>query len=480
MKRLSNIHSGTAASTEYHVVKRILAGLLAATCMLSASAAHAANVLPSVSLTTPVANAQYTAPAAVPLTAVASDPDGTIASVTYYRGTTWIGSSSVAPYSVHWSTAAAGTYSITARATDNLGGVTISAPISVVMKVNAAPTVAIVSPLNNASFTAPGTIALKASAADADGSINRVAYYNGTTYLAASTTSPYSFNWTNVAAGSYSITAKVYDNNNAVTTSAPIAVTVTAPVAATQVFYVYSDQVDTAQEITNAVGVKVWQADPEPFGANAPNDNPAGQGTFAYNPRFPGQYFDRETGLHYNYHRDYDPQTGRYIQSDPIGLTGGINTYGYVGGNPTSFVDPTGLITFVGGVGASYVAGGGIEGSGGLFVNPGLFGQKADLGVFSSGGYGGGVNVSGSVFGGVVFGEASNVAGPTTNANGGVGPLSWTMYYSGGKWTGITVGIGPGLPVAGSLTKSNTVTGSIRDLVEWWNKRKSVANYCSE
>jgi RHS repeat-associated protein len=89
----------------------------------------------------------------------------------------------------------------------------------------------------------------------------------------------------------------------------------------------------------------VWRWDNlDPFGANLPNENPSGLGNFTCNLRLPGQYFDRETKLHYNYFRDYDPGIGRYVESDPIGLSGGINTYGYVGGNPISRSDPSGLV----------------------------------------------------------------------------------------------------------------------------------------
>ena len=63
----------------------------------------------------------------------------------------------------------------------------------------------------------------------------------------------------------------------------------------------------------------------------------------AYNLRLPGQYYDQETGQYYNYFRDYDSQTGRYVESDPIGLRAGVNTYSYVGNSPVSRADPLGL-----------------------------------------------------------------------------------------------------------------------------------------
>jgi RHS repeat-associated protein len=137
--------------------------------------------------------------------------------------------------------------------------------------------------------------------------------------------------------------AKATDNLGA--SSVTVGTSVVVGSGSTQAYYIHSDQIDTARLITNDARQSVWKSELEPFGANPPDENPQGQGTFVYNNRFPGQYFDRETGLHYNYYRDYDPQTGRYIQSDPIGLEGGINTYGYVEGNPLSFTDPKGLQT---------------------------------------------------------------------------------------------------------------------------------------
>ena len=91
----------------------------------------------------------------------------------------------------------------------------------------------------------------------------------------------------------------------------------------------------------------MWRWDQsEPFGSNPPDENPSGLGTFDLPLRLPGQYFDAETGLHYNYFRDYDPSIGRYGESDPIGLKGGLNTYAYVGNSPLTAEDPLGLAKF--------------------------------------------------------------------------------------------------------------------------------------
>lgn len=81
------------------------------------------------------------------------------------------------------------------------------------------------------------------------------------------------------------------------------------------------------------------------------------------NLRFPGQYYDHETQTHYNYFRDYEPNIGRYLQRDPIGLNGGINTYGYVKVSPLKGIDPYGLFSSMGIPGGSFGVGGATTGT---------------------------------------------------------------------------------------------------------------------
>ena len=109
------------------------------------------------------------------------------------------------------------------------------------------------------------------------------------------------------------------------------------------VYYIHTDHLDTPRLVTDTANNIRWRWLAEPFGTTAPETNPSNLGGFTQNLRFPGQYADSESGLSYNYFRDYDSTTGRYVQSDPIGLGGGINTYAYVGGKPLSYVDPRGL-----------------------------------------------------------------------------------------------------------------------------------------
>ncbi|HEK0821940.1 TPA: RHS repeat protein, partial [Pseudomonas aeruginosa] len=119
--------------------------------------------------------------------------------------------------------------------------------------------------------------------------------------------------------------------------------------------YLHGDHLDTPRLATDASGQIAWQWQSDAFGRG----EALSQGSTRVNLRFPGQYYDAESGLHYNYFRDYDPETGRYVESDPIGLDGGLNTYAYVGSNPVGLVDPNGLSpTATAGAGAGFVVGG--------------------------------------------------------------------------------------------------------------------------
>ncbi|WP_207510658.1 glycosyl hydrolase family 18 protein [Longitalea luteola] len=247
------------------------------------------NNAPVVSITSPANNATYTAPATVVITAAASDADGTVSKVEFFNGASKLGEATASPYTYTWGSVANGTYTLTARATDNKGAVTTSAAVIITVgtgggtgcngiepwsatkvyvapnqvvynnKVyeakwwtqneqpdlnsgegrvwkyisdcngggnNNGPVVTFTSPAAGANFTAPATITMVATASDADGSVSKVEFFNGATYLGEATASPYSYTWSNVAAGSYTLTAKATDNSGAVTTSAAVTITV--------------------------------------------------------------------------------------------------------------------------------------------------------------------------------------------------------------------------------------------------------------
>lgn len=240
---------------------------------------------PIVALTSPTAGASFAAGAAITLTADAS-ADGSIASVAFYQGTTLLGTVTSSPYTYTWSSVAAGTYSLTAIATDDDGATTTSAAVSVTVTAssgacegvdtwdaasvytsgmevsyngvlysarwwtqgenpethsgesqvwenlgtctpaNAGPTVAITSPTGGTAYTSPASLTISASAADSDGSVTKVAFYYGSTLLGEITSAPYTYTWSNVTTGAYTLKAIAMDDSGNTTTSAAVTITV--------------------------------------------------------------------------------------------------------------------------------------------------------------------------------------------------------------------------------------------------------------
>ena len=219
----------------------------------------------------------------------------------------------------------------------------------------------------------------------------------------------------------------------------------------------HNDHLGRPEVLTNASAQIVWRANNAAFDRSMVTDAIGGM-----NVGFPGQYFDAESGLFYNWSRYYDPTIGRYTQSDPIGLAGGINTYAYVGGNPISRIDTTGLATFTLTGGGSFVAGWGFEGSLGVYLSN----QPNDFGIVLSGGRGPGANVGLSAQLGYVAGALSNVSGTTQNYNASCVVGSGTLMTDPktGDVVGGTIGLAGRL--GGSATTSVTETWGLRGLLD--------------
>jgi len=302
-----------------------------------------------VTLTEPVSGALYHAPAAIVLSAIAraKQESHPIAKVEFFQGTNLIGAvAGPRPrdqYTLNWIGVAAGNYAVTAKATNDKGDTDLSDPVSIT--VNALPSVSLTSPSSDAAFKAPANIPLAVQLADTDGSIANVEYFYGTTLITSLSAPPYSFVWTEVPQGTYALAARVTDNLGGVMTS--VAVNVTVNAAEAKLYYIHVDHLNTPRLIADDQQQTVWRWDQqEPFGVNAPDENPSSLGAFEFPVRFAGQYYDRETAVIQNRSRDYDSALGRYVESDPIGLSGGLNAYAYVGGNPIRYTDPTGLETY--------------------------------------------------------------------------------------------------------------------------------------
>ncbi|MBC7485260.1 MAG: RICIN domain-containing protein [Cytophagaceae bacterium] len=193
------------------------------------------NPLPTVTITSPANNASFNAPASFTITASATDNGGSISKVEFYNGGNKLGEDNSAPYEFNWTNVATGTYILTTRAFDNLSAVGVSGSVTVKVTtgtnpppVNQAPSVTLTAPANGTSLNAPASIAITANASDADGSVAKVEFYNGTAKIGEDLTAPYAYTVSNAGAGTYVISVKAIDNLGAVTTSGSVSVTVVA------------------------------------------------------------------------------------------------------------------------------------------------------------------------------------------------------------------------------------------------------------
>jgi len=121
-------------------------------------------------------------------------------------------------------------------------------------------------------------------------------------------------------------------------TDMPLAVVDGVNTASPQLYYVHTDHINRPIRMSTTAKVMVWQAEWNPWGGPQ-----SLTGALAQNLRFPGQWFQIETGLHYNWHRHYDPTIGRYTQPDPLGFVDGPSVYAYAKGSPQRWFDPDGL-----------------------------------------------------------------------------------------------------------------------------------------
>lgn len=238
---------------------------------------------------------------------------------------------------------------------------------------------------------------------------------------------------------------------------------------------IQADHLGTPRVIIDRASDKAiwkWSIAGEAFGSTPPNEDPDGDGNkYFFEMRFPGQRYDAVTGLFQNGWRDYDPQSGRYIQSDPIGLAGGISTYAYVANNPYLRVDPLGLANFLIGGSLTFIAAGGGGVGGGLYFSY-TKDQGFDMGLYGSVSGGIGADIGASVNVGYVPGGASNISGTSLDGSISAGAFSGTVggAINNPSYASYSAGVGIGLPGGASLSVTKTGHAGVQDGF-WWLRR---------
>jgi RHS repeat-associated protein len=304
---------------------------------------------PVVSITSPADQTVYDYPAAVAMLASASTSGGrTLNDVVFFRegaGSSGFAVGGTSPaYNTTWSGLPAGTHVFRARASDNTGAVTLSAPITVQLVVPPSPpAVALSAPAPGTQYTLPATVGLVAAATPGTGaSVTKVEFFQGTTLLATDTAAPYGFDWVNPPTGDYSLSAKVTDSAQMSATSDPVAISVRLSGPGETVTFLHSDAAGNALAATDETGNALWKEAYRPYGRRVRFE----AGSAGARLWFHGKAQDAETGLQYFGARYYDPFLGRFYGADPKGFDEGnihsFNRYAYGNNNPLRFTDPDG------------------------------------------------------------------------------------------------------------------------------------------
>ncbi len=258
------------------------------------------NLPPTVSLTAPANGSSIRVNTAATLTAMAADADGTVAKVEFYDGATKLGEDASSPFSVSWTPTVAGAHALTARATDDKGAVTTSALVNVTVNPSAdvPPTATLTAPTAGATLALNTPVTLTATAADADGSVTKVGFYDGAALLNEDTSQPYSFIWTPTVPGPHALFARATDNQNAVAMSAAVNVTVGPPPNQLPTVAITAPATGATLTVNNAVTISATAADADGTvskvgfydGATLLNEDTASPYSYSWRPTVTGSH----------------------------------------------------------------------------------------------------------------------------------------------------------------------------------------------